>query len=128
MSLAIKAAGLALVVCVCMLLIKKRAPEHALMMGTAAGVILCAGALPAAREVVAGWRSISGSAALSGAVAAPVAKCVGLGLLTRLTADLCRDSGSASVCAAVEIVGCVCALLAASPLMVMLFEMIGGML
>ena len=126
MALAIKASGLALIVCVCMTLIKKRAPEHALLMGTAAGVILCAAALPAAKSVLEIWQELSGSAALSGAVAAPVAKCVGLGLLTRLTADLCKDSGSASVSAAVEIVGCVCALLAASPLMIMLFEMIGG--
>ncbi len=126
MLLAVKASGLALVVCVCMLLIKKRAPEQALLMAAAAAVIFCAAVLPAAGVLTALCREWAGIGAVSDASAAPVAKCVGLGLLTRLSADLCRDSGSAALASAVEIVGCVCALLAASPLAVILFEMLGG--
>ena len=126
MGLAVKAAGVALVSCVCMVLIKKHAPEHALLMGITAAVVLCLSVIPAAGEVMELWRQLQSSAALSGAVAAPVAKCVGLGLITRLTSDLCRDSGSAAIASAVEIVGCVCALLAAGPLMTMLLEMVGG--
>lgn len=126
MELAIKVSGVSLVVCVCMVLIKKRAPEHALLLGIAAATTICACAVPIFGSVWGVWRELTDSAMLSGAVMAPVAKCVGLGLITRLCSDLCRDSGSASISSAVEIVGCVCALLAASPLMVMLVEMIGG--
>lgn len=96
------------------------------MLGCAAGVILFSAAIPAANAVRDTWESIAAQASLSGAVTAPVAKCVALGLITRLSADLCKDSGSSGLSSAVEIVGCVCALLAVSPLMAMLFEMIGG--
>ena len=71
-------------------------------------------------------RRYNRAAELSGAVLTPVAKCGGLGLLTRLCADFCRDGGSSTTATAVELVGCVCALLAASPLMLMLLELIGG--
>jgi stage III sporulation protein AD len=124
--LAFKAVGAALLACICAQLIRRRAPEHALLLTLAAALWLIVLALPAAGELWRLWQSLSAGAALSGAVVAPVAKCVGLGLLTRLGADLCRDSGSGAAATAVELVGCVCALLAASPLMVLLFEMIGG--
>ena len=126
MGLAVKAAALALVSCVCMVLIKKHAPEHALLMGITAAMVLLLAVIPAAEQVMELWREIYSGVALSAAVVSPVAKCVGLGLITRLASDLCRDSGSAAIASTVEIVGCVCALLAASPLMTMLLDMIGG--
>ena len=121
-----KAVGAALLACLCAQILRRRAPEHALLLTLTAALFLCALALPAAAELWAMWQELSAGPALSGAVVAPVFKCVGLGLLTRLGADLCRDSGSAAAATAVELIGCVCALLAASPLMVLLFEMIGG--
>jgi len=126
MELAVKAAGAALIACVCMVLIKKRSPEHAMLLGAAAAVTISAAAVMSGMQIVQLWTEISQSAAISGAVVAPVAKCVALGLITRLSADLCRDSGSAAIASAVELLGCVCALLAASPLMIMLVEMMGG--
>ena len=122
METAIKAAALALVACVSTLAMKKYAPEHALLLGVCTAGAICALALPVLGRV----REIAAAAELSGAVLTPVAKCVGLGLLTRLCADFCRDGGSSTTATAVELVGCVCALLAASPLMLMLLELIGG--
>ena len=128
MELAVKAAGAALIACVCMVLIKKRSPEHALLLGTMTAVTISAAAVMAGTQIVQLWTEISQSAVISGAVVAPVAKCVALGIITRLSADLCRDSGSAAIASAVELIGCVCALLAAAPHMVMLVEMVGGIL
>ena len=128
MELAVKAAGAALIACVCMVLIKKQSPEHALLLGTMTAVTISAAAVMAGTQVVQLWTEISQSDAISGAVVAPVAKCVALGIITRLSADLCRDSGSAAIASAVELIGCVCALLATGPLMVMLVEMVGGIL
>jgi len=126
MSLIVKAASAALIACVCMVLIKKRAPEHALLLAALTAVMLIAAALLSGREIARLWSQLAGSAAISGAVVSPVFKCVALGLITRLSADLCKDSGSAAIASAVELVGCVCALMAVSPLMVMLVDMIGG--
>lgn len=126
METAIKAAALALVACVSTLAMKKYAPEHALLLGVCTAGAICALALPVLGRVLELWREIAAAAELSGAVLTPVSKCVGLGLLTRLCADFCRDGGSSTTATAVELVGCVCALLAASPLMLMLLELIGG--
>ena len=126
MELLIKASGAALIGCVCMVLVKKHAPEHALLLGICSAMVILAAAMPAVKSVMELWSGLYESAALSGAIIGPVAKCVGLGIVTRLSADLCRDSGSAAIATAVETVGCVCALLAAGPLMKMLLDTVGG--
>ena len=126
MELLIKATLVALASCLCMAAIKKHAPEHAMLLALATAVAICAAAVPAVRTLAELWGELASASSLSGAVIAPVAKCVGLGLLTSFCADLCRDNGSSSIATAVELVGCLCALMAASPLMLMLLEMIGG--
>ncbi|MGE4353498.1 MAG: stage III sporulation AC/AD family protein [Oscillospiraceae bacterium] len=128
MELAVKVAAAGLISVVCVVLIKKHSPELALLLGTAAAAAICFAALPQVRAVWELWDSFARSAGLSSAVMTPVAKCVALGLITRLCSDLCKDSGSSSIATAVEIVGCVSALLAASPLMTMLLEMMGGLI
>ena len=65
---------------------------------------------------------------LSSAVVAPVMKCVGIGVVTRLSADLCKDAGQESVSSAVELCGAACAMLTAMPLIRTLLQMIGDML
>ncbi len=128
MELLAKAAAAALTAAVVGLILKKNVPELGFVLTlTAAAMAL----LLAARvgQSVRGAVSLAADATgLSAAVLAPVMKCVGIGVLTRLTADLCADAGQSAAGSAVEICGAVCALVAALPLMESFFAMIDGML
>lgn len=128
MELLAKAAAAALISAVIGLVLKKNVPElgFVLTLTAAALTLLLAARLgQGLRGMVALATDTTG---LSAAVVAPVMKCVGIGILTRLTADLCADAGQSAAGSAVEICGAVCALVAALPLMESFFAMIDGML
>ncbi len=125
MSLLIKAAALALAGAVIAMLLKKNAPELGLTLSIA--VTLAAAALAAQligqlREVVDLAREQTG---LSPAIVGPVLKCVGIGVVTRLAADLCKDAGQGASASAVELAGAACAMAAVLPLIRALLQMVG---
>ncbi len=103
----------------------RRRPGARLLLTLAAALFPVRPGSAGGGELWETWQSLTAGTALFGAVIAPVAKCVGLGLLTGWgpisagTRQRRRRYGGGAD-------RCVCALLAASPLMVLLFEMIGG--
>ena len=125
MSLLIKAAALALAGAVIALLLKKNAPELALALSMAVCLMAAGLAMELAarlREVVDLAREQTG---LSPAIVGPVLKCVGIGVVTRLAADLCKDAGQGASASAVELAGAACAMAAVLPLIRALLQMVG---
>ena len=61
---------------------------------------------------------------VSPAVLLPVIKSVGIGICSRVAADLCKDSGQGAMAQCVELAGTVCALYTALPLMESLLDML----
>ena len=61
---------------------------------------------------------------LSPGVVTPVIKCVGIGVVTRLAAELCRDAGQGASAAAVEVCGAACAMVTVLPLIRALLKLI----
>ena len=109
------------------LMLRRSNPEMSLLLGlAAAGAILAmtAAAVPALRETV---RLVRGFTGLEQTAAAPVVKCVAVGILARLAADLCRDAGQSGVASAVELCGAACALLISLPLVNAFLTMLGGL-
>lgn len=128
MELMVKAAALAVTAAVMGLVLRKNVPELAFVLALAAAgaMVLLAARLG---QNVRGTLALAAQITeLSPALIAPVAKCVGIGVLTRLAADLCADAGQSAVGSAVELCGAVCALVAAVPLMESFFAMIEAML
>lgn len=127
MEILIKAAVAGMAGSLMALLIKRSAPELSLALGAAAAGL----AALLAMELFGGLKDILELAqtqtGLSTAVTAPVLKCVGVGVITRLSADLCRDAGQSSVASAVEFCGAACAMVLALPLLKTLLQMIGEM-
>ena len=120
-----QAAALGLAGAVMALLLKKNAPELALALSIAVclmGAGLAMELYSQLKDVVTMAREQTG---LSPAVVGPVLKCVGVGVLTRLAADLCKDAGQGAMASAVELCGACCALAAALPLIRALMQMIG---
>ena len=68
------------------------------------------------------WRGVGESYLL------PVVKCCAVGLLAKLTAELCREASQSAAASAVELLGLLCALGAAMPLIGNLMAVIGEML
>ena len=61
-------------------------------------------------------RSIALSGGVSTVYLSPVLKCVGIGLVTHLASQICRDAQQGSVASAVDLCGTLCALYVSLPL------------
>lgn len=120
----IKVAVLAVFGTVAALMIKRSNAEMAAVLSIA----VCAVALYAVFSLVDPILELMGRAkefaGLSGAVLSPVLKCVGIGLTSRIAADLCRDGGQGAVASTVELMGAVGGLYAALPLVSTLLDML----
>lgn len=127
MTLLLKAAAVSMAGAAMALLLKRSAPELGLGMSVAVSLLaagLAAELLSGLTELLVLVRDETG---LSPAVTAPVLKCVGIGVVTRLSADICRDAGQSAAASAVELCGAACALTAATPLIRALLELIKEM-
>lgn len=116
MTILLKAAVTGIAGAVLAMLLKRSAPELSLALSVAVSLL---GAL-LAMELIAGLgdllETVKEQTGLSPAVIGPVMKCVGVGIVTRLAADICRDAGQSAAASAVELCGAACALVAALPL------------
>lgn len=127
MELLIKAAAAALTASAIGLLIKRSNPELALLLSACTVtmiLIASTGFLNGLQELTQAVKTIAGAGeTLTG----PVLKCVAAAMITKLAAELCRDSSQGAAAAAVELAGTVCALSAALPLIMGMLKLIGGM-
>ncbi len=117
MTILLKAAVTGVAGAVMTLLLKRSAPELGLALSAALslfGVALAMQLAAGLADILAMVREDTG---LSPAVVGPVLKCVGIGIVTRLSADVCRDAGQSAAASAVELCGAACALVTASPLL-----------
>ncbi len=125
MSILMKAAALGLTGALIALLLKKNAPE----MGLALSLAVCIMGAGLAMELFSQLKEVIDLAraqtGLSPAIVDPVLKCVGIGVVTRLAADLCKDAGQGAIASAVELTGAACAMVTALPLIRSLLQMIG---
>ncbi len=124
MEMATQVAALAAVGAVCAAAIKKQTPDVALVMTICAATLILTMAMTAFRPIRELMDALAERAGLSAAVLSPVIKTVGVSILTRVTAELCRDAGEGGLASAVEIAGGACALLVCLPL----FEAVLGLI
>jgi stage III sporulation protein AD len=127
MELIYKASALALLSAVVSLLLKKQNPEAALLLSvlTAVGILIAAmGLLNGLQELREQIRKILGG---SEVLIAPIMKCLAIAIVTRIAAELCRDSAQNAAAAAVELAGTVCAVSTVMPLLMSVLKMIGGL-
>ncbi len=109
-------AALAVVGAVCAVVVKKQTPDMALVIAICGVTLILTVAMTAFQPTRLLMDSLADRAGLSAAVLAPVLKTVGVAILTRVTAELCRDAGEGGLATAVEIAGGACALLVCLPL------------
>ena len=128
MEVLLRAAALLVLTSLVQLLLRKNTPELAMLLGLAAVTMVL---LTAVRYATAFQSMASTVNAILGdhaELTAPLIKCVGVGLITRLGAGFCRDASQGAAASALELLGTVCALAIAMPLLMSVLKTIGGLL
>ena len=115
MESVVRLAAAAVAAALCAVVVKQHAREVGAVLALAAGALLLGAALGAIEEVRALADELGELIGLSPAVLAPVLKTVGIAILTRIAAELCRDAGEGGIAAAAETAGAAAAVLAALP-------------
>ena len=128
MSEVIKVAVTGMMAAVCAMVVRKQVPELAILLAVCAGamiLLLCSGALSSVREFMDDLVEKGG---LTPEVITPVVKVTGIAIVTRLSADFCRDAKEGGLATAVEAAGSVLALLTMIPLMSAVLTLLGELL
>ena len=128
MESVVRLAAAAVAAALCAVVVKQHAREVGAVLALAAGALLLGAALGAIEEVRALADELGELIGLSPAVLAPVLKTVGIAILTRIAAELCRDAGEGGIAAAAESAGAAAAVLAALPLLRAVLSTITGLL
>ena len=128
MDIILRAAALAVIGSILALLLKKYTPELSLLTVMAAAmavvwlsVSLCGKVLDVLDRAV----KISAGASM---YIGPVMRCVGIGLVSNLAAQVCKDAQQGTAASAVEICGVFCALYCALPLVESLLSVVEKLL
>lgn len=120
--LAMAAAGI--VAALCAVVVRQRTPEIAVALTAAACLPLLWNTLPLLETIRDVLEELAGLADISPTVLRPMLQTVGLALVTKLAAAVCRDAGEGSVAAFVETAGAAAAVLVALPLLKMVLQLV----
>ena len=123
-----KVAAAAIAAAVCAVVVRKQAPELGLVLAVCAGAVILlysSGALQTAVELM---DKLTEAGGLSAQVVGPVMKTAGIAIITRLSADFCRDAKEGGLASAVELAGTALALATVLPLMSAVVEVLTGLI
>ncbi len=121
-------AAVAVVAALCAVVVKKLAPEIGTMIGLLAGTMILFLSYPALKSIKELMKTLSETAELVPAVLNPVVKTVGISIVTKLAAEICKDAKEGGIAAFLETAGAALALVVCAPLIEAVIELIGEML
>ena len=124
--LALAAAGVAAAFCA--VAVRQRTPEIAVVLAAAGCLLLLWHTLPLLETIRSVLEELAGLAELSPTVLRPMLQTVGLALVTKLAAALCRDADEGGLAAFVETAGAAAGVLVALPLLKMVLQLVMGLL
>lgn len=128
MESVMKIAALAVASALCAVVVKKQTPELGLVLGLAAGAAILSCSLTALKSIRELMQRLADLCGLSPALLTPVIKTVGISIVTRLTAEICRDAKEGGIAAFVETAGAAGALLVCLPLVETVLNVISELL
>jgi stage III sporulation protein AD len=112
-----KVAAMAVTAALCAVVVRKQAPDLAMVLALVAGAAILYSCVQALTEVLDFLDELSELGGLSSSVVKPVVKVAGIAVVTRITTEVCKDVQEGGLASAVETAGTVMALLTAVPLM-----------
>ena len=124
----LKIAAVAIISAICAVVVKKQVQELGLVLALTAGALILSFALSAMEGVRQLMDTLASLAGLSSSVLLPVVKTVGIAIVTRVAAEVCRDAKEGGIAAFVETAGALAALYVALPLLETVLRMVTGLL
>lgn len=124
----LKIAAMAVISAICAVVVKKNVRELGLVLSLTAGVLILVFMLPAVEQVRAFMEEMTRLAELAPEVLAPVVRTVGIAIVTRVSAEVCRDAGESGIASFLETGGVAAALLAVLPLLETVLELIKSLM
>ena len=110
------------------LMIRKSNPEMSLSLSAAALIAVFGVSLALLRPMRDVWEKAQTLYGLEDVYLLPLFKCCAAALVARFTADLCREASQNAAASAAELLGVICAIGAAMPLIGSMLGAIGEML
>lgn len=128
MELMLRSAAVLLLSALTALILKKNAPELALMLSFVALCTVFLSLLDTVRQFRSLFDTVTVLLPDSEMMIRPVLKCLAIAIITKITSELCRDASQNTASAAIELLGTVCALSVAMPLIVSMLKTVGGLI
>ncbi len=100
-------------------------PPMALLLSLACGIALLFCMFKPLTEVLSELSGLMTSAGIDGSIYLPVVKAVGISVLVRISAELCRDAGQNSLASKLELAGAVASIAVCLPLIRQVFSLMG---
>ncbi|MGI5976532.1 MAG: SpoIIIAC/SpoIIIAD family protein [Candidatus Limivicinus sp.] len=125
MELICKGAALALASAIIGLVIKKSNPELSVLLNFCTICFIVTAALGFAGNLNELISTVKKLADVPNLYILPVLKCVAIAIISKFTAELCRDASQSAAAAAVEFAGTVCAMGISIPLIISVLKMLG---
>ena len=121
-------AAIAVTAALCATVVKKQSPEIGAVLALMTGVLILLLSYPAIKSIKELMESLSETAGLAPAILTPVIKTVGIGIITKVAAELCRDAKESGIASFLETAGAALALVVCIPLVEAVLSMIGELL
>ena len=121
-------AAIAVTAALCATVVKKQSPEIGAVLALMTGVLILLLSYPAIKSIKELMESLSDTAGLAPAILTPVIKTVGIGIITKVAAELCRDAKESGIASFLETAGAALALVVCIPLVEAVLSMIGELL
>lgn len=124
----LKVAAVATTAALCAMVLQKNVQELGMVLALAAGTLILGFSLNAVQGIRDLMDTLAETAGIAPEVIAPVVKTVGIAVVTRITAELCRDAKEGGIAAFVETAGAAMALFVSLPLLEAVLATITGLL
>lgn len=121
-------AAIAVAGTLCALTLRRQTPELALVLAIVTAGLLLYRSREALGQAVALLQELSQLAGLTDELLSPLIRTVGIAILVRLAAQLCRDGGMSSAALLLELGGSLAALVVATPLLRAVLELLEELL
>ena len=121
-------AAIAVAAALCAAVVKKQMPEIGAVLALVTGVLILLLSYPAIKSVKELMEALSETAGLAPAILTPVIKTAGIGIITKVAAELCRDAKESGIASFLETAGAALALVVCIPLVEAVLSMIGELL
>jgi len=126
MDILIKVSGIAIVSAITAVIIKKHSPEIGIGLIVCSSAVVLWFALGIIKNIVDFFNKFSEYIKVFDVTFVPLIKIIAVSIISKLTADVCRDSGNAALASCMDLAGCVIAITLSLPLLTGVIELVSS--